>query len=76
MKIGIKLSFRQLLLESARGAVKRAAHAYGDTPTALRLWQTAQMLTAMRDPEVAAAYERAQLRSAAKQSKAEEMANG
>lgn len=67
MKIGISLNFRQCLLEGARGAVKKAAFAYGDTPTALRLWQIAQMLTAMRDPEVADAYERAQLRAAASQ---------
>lgn len=64
MKLGIKLSFRQLLLEGARGAVKRAAFAYQDTPTGIRLWQIAQELTSLREPHVAAAYERVRMQGA------------
>lgn len=63
MKVGLPLSLRQALLEGARGAVKKAAGAYGDTPTAIRLWRLAHELKDLREPEVAAAYERVRLRS-------------
>lgn len=56
------LNLAQSRLESARGTLMAAAHAYGDSPQAIRLRQLAHELTGLRDPEVAAAYERQRLR--------------
>lgn len=64
MSLSIPLNLRQSMLESARGAVMKAATAHGDTPTAIRLWQLAIELTSLREPEVADAYERQRLRLA------------
>ena len=70
MSLSIPLNLRQSMLESARGAVMKAATAHGDTPTAIRLWQLAQELTALREPDVAAAYERQRMRAARGQAEA------
>lgn len=68
--LGFNLNLAQCRLESARGAVMAAAHAHGDSPKAARLWKLAIELTSLRDPEVAAAYERQRMRAAQGQAEA------
>ena len=51
-------------MTSTADKIKAAAVKYGDTPTALRLWQILRDLTDCRDPEVVEFYEKRRFRKA------------